>query len=821
MTSSATRSVRTIALLLMLATTLALSGCKTAKEKAEDYYQSGLALLAAGDEDRAMVEFRNVFKYDGFHKEARKTYADILVKEGKLQEAYSQYLRLIEQYPDTPAVRLTLAELAIDRGDWAEVERHGRAAIALTPEDPRAQAIKLALDYRAAVLADDMAARDKIAGEARSFLQTHPDSQVASRVLIDRLVAGPDPLQALPVIDQALKSAPDMLEFHMLKFRLLAQAEDIKGTGAQLKVMFDRFPENDTVKTALIGWYMVQKDYDGAEAFLRKLAADPTGASDAHLALVQFLQLARGTDAARAELDGLVEANQGTANAALYGAMLATINFQSDQQEAAIAVLQDIVKAAEPSDQTRRIKGILAQMLDETGNRVGARALVEEVLAEDPSNVDALKLRAAWLITEDKPGDAIVDLRTALDQSPRDPSILTLMASAHERDGSLDLAGEQLARAVEVSGGAAEESVRYAQFLIQHQQSPVAETVLVNARRVSPGNPAILGALAQYYIRLARWSEAQEAVDALKVLNLPDDRTGLQQLQAAIFSGQNRFDDSLALLKAQVAKGSQSDAAVVMIVQTQVQADKLPEARAYLDGALQAAPDNATLKLLGASLDQQMGKPDAAAATYRAQIARDPANDVPVRLLYALLRATGKADEATKVLDAGLLSAPKSADLRWIKAGELEASGQIEPAIAVYDALYAEDSSNIVVANNLASLITSYHDDAASLARAEAIARRLRGLDVPAFQDTYGWIAFRLNNLDDALTHLEPAAEGLPKDLLTQFHLGMVYDKLGRRADAIRQFELVLSLAAATPGSAALPQIKTARQSLARLQAQL
>jgi len=651
------------------------------------------------------------------------------------------------------------------------------------------------------------------------FVKDHPDTRDARRVVIDWLSLGADPLQTIPALDEALALDPQSLEFHMLKFRLLAQAEDVEGSGQALRTMFDQFPQNETVKAALIGWYMSKDDFDGAEAFLRKLAADPTAASDAHLAVVQFLQTTRGADAARAELAQLIKANEGTENAQLYGAMMAAIDFEGGQQTEAIAALQAIVASAEASDQTRRIKGILAQMLDATGNRVGARALVEEVLVEDASNVDALKLRAGWLIADDKPGDAIVDLRTALGQSPRDATILTLIAAAHQRDGSLDLAGEQLARAVEVSGGAAAESVRYAQFLIQNRQSSVAETVLVNARRVSPGNPGILSVLAQYYINLNRWPEAQEVATALKALNLPDDETGLAQLQAAIFAGQNRFDDSLALLQGQVSDGSPSDAAVVSIVQTQVNAGKLTEARAYLDEALQTSPDSTTLQLLGASLDQQMGNPGPAAATYRAQIARDPANDVPVRLLYALMRATGETEAATQTLDAGLATAPKSTDLRWLKAVELEAEGQIDAAIAIYDGLYAEDSNNTVIANNLASLITAYRDDPASLDRAEAIARRLRGLEEPAFQDTYGWIAFRRGNLNDALEHLEPAAKGLPQDLLAQYHLGMLYDKMGRKDDAIRQFELALTLAAAQPGAAGLAQMSTARQALERLKA--
>ena len=144
-------SLRTRIALLSIVATLSLAGCQSSEEKAEGYYQSGMTLLAAGDVDRALVEFRNVFKYNGFHKEARQAYANAQFDRGEVGEAYSQYLRLIEQYPDTVEVRQRLAEIAISRGDWAEVERHGQAALQLGPNLPGVQAIGAALAYRQAL----------------------------------------------------------------------------------------------------------------------------------------------------------------------------------------------------------------------------------------------------------------------------------------------------------------------------------------------------------------------------------------------------------------------------------------------------------------------------------------------------------------------------------------------------------------------------------------------------------------------------------------------------------------------------------------------
>ncbi|MFN3315145.1 MAG: tetratricopeptide repeat protein, partial [Hyphomonas sp.] len=174
-------------------------------------------------------------------------------------------------------------------------------------------------------------------------------------------------------------------------------------------------------------------------------------------------------------------------------------------------------------------------------------------------------------------------------------------------------------------------------------------------------------------------------------------------------------------------------------------------------------------------------------AGLRALVAAFPQAEPPYRLLYGLLVAQGRADEARAVLDAALAAQPESPTFLFLKAEVLQRAGDIEGAIAVYEDLYARNSANPVIANNLASLITTFRDDAESLERASAIARRLRGSTVPAFADTYGWIELRRGNIAEAIAHLEPAARGLPDDPLVQYHLGMAYAAADRREEAVAQ----------------------------------
>ena len=104
-------------LFLVLGFVLGLAACESTEEKAEAFYQSGLQLLADGDPERAIVEFRNTLQLNGQHREARIALAEVQRDNGNTRGAYSQYLRVAEQYADDVEPRIALAEMAITNGN--------------------------------------------------------------------------------------------------------------------------------------------------------------------------------------------------------------------------------------------------------------------------------------------------------------------------------------------------------------------------------------------------------------------------------------------------------------------------------------------------------------------------------------------------------------------------------------------------------------------------------------------------------------------------------------------------------------------------------
>jgi len=179
-------------------------------------------------------------------------------------------------------------------------------------------------------------------------------------------------------------------------------------------------------------------------------------------------------------------------------------------------------------------------------------------------------------------------------------------------------------------------------------------------------------------------------------------------------------------------------------------------------------------------------------------------------VLHGLLRQQGRDDEAQVLLEKTRAAAPGAMLPRLLLAEQAEQAGDVDGAIALYEEIYAGDSSNLVVANNLANLLITRADDEAALDRAHAITRRLRGTEEPAFQDTYGWIAYLREDYDTALEYLSAAAEALPEEPTVQYHLGMTYLALERPEEARAALQRTIQLAGDTP----LPEAARARETL-------
>ena len=794
-----------------------LAACKSAEEQAEEYYQSALELIESGDTDRALVELRNVFQLDQNHREARVTIARMMLEQRNIQSAYSNYLYLAERFPDDQEARIVLSELAFEVRNWDELERHGKVAIELAPEEPRVKAIALARNYRSAVQDTDQPALEALSTEAEALIAEMPDNHILSEILIDTYTRGGRYESALAQIDKRIANEPNSRQLYERRIGYLTQMGDISAVEEQLREMVDRFPDELEVKAQLIQYYISRQQLEQAEAFLREISDPASEDPGFFLDLIRFVGEVRGADAARVEIERAIEANPKPER---FIAMRAMLDFGAGQQDEAVSALEAIIAQELPEEDPEAlsarndIRVMLARMLATQGNEVGARRQVETVLAADTGHADALKMQAAWHIQADNTDGAIANLRLALDSEPEDVQAMNLMVEAYTRSGSHDLARDFLALAVDASNNAPEPSLRYARLLSSEERYRSAEDILLPALRQQPRNVELLSALGQIYIPMEDLGRAQQVVDTLRRLETEEGDRAADGLEATLLNATQGTEQALSFLE-QVAQSGDADLDdKMMLVRARLSVGETEAALALADEMVAENPDNALMRFALAIVRTVAGDLDTAVTEYKALLSED---DTRARVWLELSRALARQGDrggSIKAIADGLAILPEDGALLWAQASILEQDGDVDGAIAIYETLYERNSNAVVIANNLASLLSTYKEDPESLDRAWAIARRLRGAENPALQDTYGWIAFRRGDAEDALPYLEAAAKGLPGDPLVQAHLGFVLAQVEREEEALTQLQKAVELAG--PADTRI-QIERAREEISRL----
>ena len=448
-----------------------------------------------------------------------------------------------------------------------------------------------------------------------------------------------------------------------------------------------------------------------------------------------------------------------------------------------------MLENADRTTQTRENEVEFARMLFLADESAEGQAVVEKVLTEDPTQVEAVKFKAAWLIEDEKTGDAIVLLREALHQTPRDSQLMTLMARAHERNGDRELMGEMLALATEVSQNAPEETLNYARYLIAQDDLKIAERVLIDALLQTPENPDVLLVLGSVYLNLQNWERLEVVLDTVGNSDDPDALRRANELRAQMLSTQERTDelaDFLEELANDPEFGLPADIALIRLMLAQ---DDVAGATQRLDELLAEDPNSLILRFVKARVLTGEGKLGEAEQLYRTILKDRPDAARAWMALFSLQKQREMPEQARSVLNEALTALPENPDLLMLQAAEHERAGELDQAITVYEKLYPLSNRSLAVANNLASLLTTHRSDDESLQQAQHLARRLRGTRVPAYQDTYGWIAYRLGNHEEALIYLEPAARAFPNQPVVLYHLGKAYAAVDRQEDALRVYQ--------------------------------
>lgn len=777
MNKSFPSSLRLLAVLLPAV----LAGCGSPEQNAQKYYESGMALIEKKDDVGARGELLKAVKYKSDKVEVWRALAGV-DERTKSTSLFVDLRRIVELDPNDLDSRIRLARLMASGG---AAEAAGKL-LEVVNDDARPNAELHSLKATILLRTKDPAGALR---EAQRAFDIDPGNDDAVGILAAKKVAEGDLDGALKLLNSLALTPQNETRISMQKIQIYAAKKDFPQAETLLRRVIALNPGEAAYQGQLIQLLVAQRRFDEAEKELRARASAAPADSKAGLDLVRFLNIVKGSDVARGELEKRIKDGGDIFD---YQLALAELNIAQNKINEATELLQTLANTASTPERKQSAQTRLAGLYLNRGNVAAAEPLIAGVLDKDRKNVVALRLRAAINIDKGQIDSAVADLREALNEQPKSSELLMLLAVAYERGGKNELADRQYADALKSSASNPDVALQYVAFLQRRGDASHAEDVLNEVSGRYPNNLKILSSLAQLKLSRQNWAGAMSTADSIAKLN--DGRVAADQIRALALAGQNKIDESIAVLEDAHKASPDSVQPVLALVSAYVKQGKADKAVDMLQDIRKKFPNNAQIVVLIGQTKAAQKKDAEAIQTFNDAIGLQPKDAAGYSALSDLYMNQKNYDGAGKVLQAGLKEIPTNVNLRLASASLRIATGDHNAAISEYDGILKDQPNSAVAVNNLVSLLLDYRSDKASLDRATTLASSLKSATVPQFQDTYGWALYRQGDYKGAISVLEAAVAKLPDLAAAHYHLGMSYAAGGQPEKAAEQLKKALDL---------------------------
>ena len=778
-----------------------LVACSSPEEKAAEYIESAGILFEEGKLGKAEIEYKTALQVNQNLPDAWYGLARIHERKRDWRKTYAVLNKIRELAPQHVDARIMLCQILLASNQIDQALTDAQEILKMAPDDARSHSLMAAVQFRLENLEGAQESVDKA-------LAIDPGNNEAILVQARVLISAKNYSEALQVLDTAIKTNPDNVSMYLMKIQAYQETDNKKAVEGVYLALAERFPENIAFKTALARQYLSDKDIDSAEKVLEQIVEVAPANVEEKLRLVGFKNQYRSSEDAIALVKTYVESDQAEYR---YRFLLGELYEKDGKSEQAISVYQDIIAEDELQSNGLQARIKIALLALRAGDRDKAAALVDEVLTQDTNNENGLLLRASFQLADQEFDDAVVNLRTVLRDNPDSIKALTLLGEAYDATGSGELALESYARAFQLSPGNAVVANKLGKSLIVKRKFSQADEMLQES--IARGNRSVevLRLLAQVKLSLGEWDQAEQLARQLQTVK--GQEAVSQQVLGVVYQGKQEQEASIEAFKRAHELAPTSTQPIVSLVRTYVRGGKIDDARRFLNSVLSVNADNVTARLLLAQLSLLEKNSSEAITHYNMLIESNPGLDAGYRGLITTYIRENDLEKAKMAANQGLSALPGNPMLTMNLATIHQLQENFGAAIEIYEAMLAKNPQLIVARNNLASLLTDYAGDSASLDKARSLAAEFRDSKIPQFQDTYAWANVKSGkNLEEAVAILKKIVEEDDAVDVYNFHLGEAYRVKGDSENA--KVYLTRAAGLAQPGSDVADKAKQSLQQL-------
>jgi len=746
---------------------LIAAGCGGAEQRKAKYLERGKEYIAQENYVKAAVELRNAVQIDPKNAEAYYLIGQVEEKKQNWQKAFANYAKAAELNPNYVEARLRMAYFYFLGSNLDKSSEIVEEILKSQPNNAAGKTI------RAAIMANkgDM----KGAVHEAEMVIVQDSTQIDAFDLLSAIYHKQGEIdKALAVLDKGIASNPKNVPLRVRYSKLLAEKKDIPRAEKVLQEIITLLPKNLEPRLSLALLYSQTNQVDKAEKTLREAIQADSEDGRRYIVLADFFNGQKQPDRAKEELIAAIKAEP---KLSIVRFSLARLYEDTGERDKAGQVYRDIIDASGIKPDGLIARNRLSNLMMNEGKQDEAAKLVGEVLKENPTDNEALYIKGKLALAKRDAPSAIAAFRSVTRDQPNFVDAYLSLAEAQMLDKNMDLAKENLQKAVELNPKSVKAHVALAKYFTYVGDLGEALKKIDAALKISPADLEAMGTKVDILHAKKDTKGAQAALEKIKKAH-PDNAMGYYVL-GQLYLSQKKYDSAIHEFEQAMAKSKDISVPLTSIVTANLAQHKPGKAVTRLNAVLKEFPKHPVVHELLGEVYIFQKKYDEAEQSVRQAIDANPKWNVPYRTLGNIYFAKGDAAKAGQVYQQGLNAIPDNPELQMLLAGSYERTRSYDKAIDVYEKVLSKNSANDIAANNLASVIVDHRQDPQSLKRAKELAIRFESSRQPAFIDTLGWVYYKSGETDKALSLLEKAVKQAPEVPVFRYHLGMAYYKKG------------------------------------------
>jgi putative PEP-CTERM system TPR-repeat lipoprotein len=704
-------------------------------------FKGDLVLYGKRQPDEALAAYRKTLAAAPRYMAAHVAIVNILMQQGKLDDAAQQLGELKKFAAKNPQTRFMEAQLAYQKKDFNAAREIAQGLVQQAPNNPRVLELAGAVELQTGAPAQAQIYLSKA-------VQLAPALPLARRLLIASYLRTGQPAKALDELNAA------------------AGKRDLPA--ALYSVAGEVYLQNGDAKKA-------------EEYFAKALKLDPDDTRKRTALAVTHLAAGKN-EAALGELQGIAAADSGvTADLALISAYLRA----KDYGKALAAI--DRLEAKQPDNPlAANLRGrvLLAQK-----DRAGARKSLERALSIDPGYFAAAASLAQLDLADKKPNDAKKRFEVLLTKNPKNAQALLALAqlAASQKEPKEEIAG-LLGKAIDANPTDATPRLLLIDLYLRDSDNKQALAVAQGAVAALPNSPELLATLGRLQLALGETNQAVATFSKLAAQQPLSPRSHIL-LAGAQVANKDQPAARQSLDKALEIKPDELDAQRALIV-LDLEARSFADANGIARTVQEQRPKAPIGYLLEGDIANARKDWDAAARAYRAAQQHGSSPEIATKL-HAVLLAAGKGGEAQRFADAWQKDHPRDGIFLVYLGDQALAQKDYVAAERIYEAALALQPNSAVVLNNLAWAKGQLKRDGAL-----ELAERANNLapNQPVIMDTFAVLLADKGDFKRAIDLLTKALELQPANAQLRLNLAKIYVKSGETARAKAELDALAKL---------------------------